>query len=323
MAKSIFSNDDLDLKFGWKAILAVVALLAIGLFISLSSISNVSYAPALSSSTAAINSNIQPYPGDTGPPSNQAEPPRHAPIQEFVWIVYPLFFIAGYFVTVIARKFVKLSGNDFALALSLAGTLLLFISLLLLLNLSTIIQNIENDPFSRLGLYAWVYQLVIFGILGIVLSYFGNQLNKNRTPLIVVLSFVVVPTIFLESAFLLGLGVRDYFTYSMPNWYNVPLTTIERFGWIGTFALFAILTFVGFNYLRQLKDRNALNALARSLKIAGWIFCGIGLTLFIFSVMQINFADSKIEQIIGKIAEPTAYAIIGGIILILFERMKK
>jgi hypothetical protein len=323
MAKSIFEKDDLQLKFKGKTIIVVVLLLLIGLFIGFQNIlGGVSYAPSLASSTAEINSNINSYPdGGNNNPNPIRE--RPAPMTEFVWIVYILFFIAGYFVTVIARKFVKLSKNDFALALSLAGTLLIFISLLLLLNLSTLLQNIENDPFSKSSLYSWMFQFGIFIVIGIAMALLGNHFNKNRTPLIAILSFVAVPTLFLESIFLLGAGVRDYLTYTSPSWATIPLTNMQRFGWIGTFILLGILTIIGFKLLRQLKDKNALNAFSRSLKIAGWIFSGIGLILFVLFIIQFNFADFNIENFLKKIAEPIAYAIIGGISLLLFERLKK
>ena len=244
MDSEIFTDSDLSLKFNKKALAASLAIILVALLVLV---------PVFFMSAASYSS---------GYSSNQK-----ASVQDFTWLVFPLFFVAGIFVTIIAKKFVSLSKSDFGLAMSMAGTLLIFIAVLLLL-------------------------------------------------------FIAVPTIFLSAVFLLGLGIRDLITYKMPGWAKIPLAFEERFGWALTFVLLAVFTAAGVLYLWKAHGQKALVSFKYSVKIAGWIFVGLSLLLFIIAIIFSSFAKFNLDTFIPSILEPISYAIIGGLCLFGFEMLK-
>ena len=299
MDSEIFTDSDLSLKFNKKALAASLAIILVALLVLV---------PVFFMSAASYSS---------GYSSNQK-----ASVQDFTWLVFPLFFVAGIFVTIIAKKFVSLSKSDFGLAMSMAGTLLIFIAVLLLLFITPFLQNIGKGDFLTSLRNDWLIRLAIFGIVGIVFSLIGNKLNSGRTPLAATLSFVAVPTIFLSAVFLLGLGIRDLITYKMPGWAKIPLAFEERFGWALTFVLLAVFTAAGVLYLWKAHGQKALVSFKYSVKIAGWIFVGLSLLLFIIAIIFSSFAKFNLDTFIHSILEPISYAIIGGLCLFGFEMLK-
>lgn len=243
---------------------------------------------------------------------------------DFSWIAYPLFLVAGYFVIVATKKFVGISKSDFALALLLAGTMLIFISILVLVWLTPFVQNYETLNFFDNFLYGWLVKLVIFFTIGIILYIIGNKLNSDRTPVIALISFVTLPTLFLSTISTLALGLYNLIAYKPPSWIKPQLqfTTIEMHAWVVTFIILTILTVISFRFVKKHSDIKALNPFRYCLKIGGWIYSAIALLIFVSGIITFNFASFETSNFIQFILQPIIFGLIGGLCLIEHGRLK-
>lgn len=301
MDSDFFSSSDLELKFDKKALIVVIVLIAVGVFLLTSILS-------LASSGTSAMYRATAY---------------KAPLQDFSLVAYPVFLLAGFFVVMYAKNLARISNSDLSLAIELAGALLVFVSSIMLLWLSSFFQTMGTAGFSSDFFWQWISRLLIFAVIGIILLVLGKKLNQNQTLYAGVLSFVLVPTWFLSGIAILGFGIRDFAIYRAPTYATTQLNAQERFGWVATVALLLVLCMLGVWFLRKKIDKKALNPFSFSLKIAGWIFAGVALLIFILAIFRFDIVHFKVEDFFPLILEPIAYGIIGVFCLGSHGKLKK
>lgn len=311
--RGLFSDQDMELKFDKKAIVAVILLILFALVIAVPVLTGLAGSNPSSSQSIYYNS----YSNNTSDGGA-----RKAPLQDFTWIIYPLSIFAGYFVIVASKKYISLAKSDLGLAFSLGGTLLIFISLLVLVWLTSFLQIMGNELFLDNFIFAFLIKFLIFFIIGFILFFVGTKINAERIPYIVLFSFVILPTLFLLAVALLGAAIRDLITYNAPSWANVPLTFVERFAWVLTVILLTIFIIIIVRHLWKTAGKNALNAFVKSLKIAGWIFSIVALVVFIVNIVQFDFANFDYSNFIKFVFESVGYGVIGGLCLLGVEKFK-
>ena len=300
MPQDFYSEDDFRLALDKKALIIVAIVVILGLFFGSSLLRNIS-------STSSELTYRENYPYQ-----------RTAPLQDFVWIAYPIFLVGGYFFVVLTKKFVSKAESDFALALSLAGAFLLFVSVLTLLLLTPFIQSLGVEGNAKVG---WIAQTAIFAVVGFALAFAGKKLNSGKTPVSAIISLSIAPVLYLSSAALLALGLRDFITYEMPSWVAIPLSVEARFGWIVSFLVMLTLTLISATYLLKKAGKKSLIAFMQSLKITGWIFVVVALMIFVAGILGTNFAEFEISGFLKTILEPVAYAAIGGLSLLGLKKL--
>jgi hypothetical protein len=246
-----------------------------------------------------------------------------------------VLYVVGYcfegdlFLPKIVKKFLKRSVSDLAAALSLMGAMLVFIGILSLFGIVPFIQFLSEGTTNFGVTYGWIIRVIGFLVVGVVLAVIGNKWNNGSTPFKAVVAFLAVPALFFSLLFLLGFGIRDFLFYELPYYYShreiIPLSPIERFGWIGGFVIFALLFLESVIYLKRNASPKALKPLISSLRIGGGIFLAIALISFIFglTVLTTTATVPTLEQIAKSLLEPITYGVIGAACFLVRRKLKK